>query len=96
MHWDVGGYRPEDIHVVAAWDVDERKVGRDVSVAIFAKPNCTTVFCDHVPQSGTVVRMGRKLDGTAMATTEHSGQRMSPNLRRRTSSMRFAKAVPTS
>jgi myo-inositol-1-phosphate synthase len=65
MHWDVGGYRPEDIHVVAAWDVDERKVGRDVSEAIFAKPNCTTIFCDHVPPSGTIVRMGRKLDGIA-------------------------------
>jgi myo-inositol-1-phosphate synthase len=65
MHWDVGGYRTSDIQVVAAWDVDRRKVGKDVAEAIFAKPNCTEVFCDEVPASGTIVRMGRKLDGVA-------------------------------
>lgn len=63
LHWDLGGYRPKDIRFVAAWDVDERKVGRDISEAIFAKPNCTTIFCDHVPRSGVEVRMGRILDG---------------------------------
>jgi len=65
MHWDLGGYRPRDIHVVAAWDVDARKVGQDVSQAIFAKPNCTAVFCDHVEETGAKVRMGRVLDGVA-------------------------------
>ena len=75
MHWDVGGYRPEDIHIVAAWDVDERKVGRDVSEAIFAKPNCTAIFCDHVPPSGTIVRMGRKLDGIAEHMDGHDDDR---------------------
>lgn len=75
MHWDVGGYRPEDIHVVAAWDVDARKVGRDVSEAIFAKPNCTAVFCDHVPDSGTKVLMGRKLDGIAEHMSGHDDDR---------------------
>jgi myo-inositol-1-phosphate synthase len=75
MHWDVGGYRPEDIHIVAAWDVDERKVGRDVSEAIFAKPNCTTVFCDHVPPSGTIVRMGPRLDGIAEHMDGHDDDR---------------------
>ena len=63
MHWDLGGYRPSDIKVVAAWDIDERKVGSDVAAAIFAKPNCTAVFCDHVPDTGTTVGMGRVLDG---------------------------------
>jgi myo-inositol-1-phosphate synthase len=38
-------------------------VGEDVGEAIFAKPNCTAVFCDHVPASGVKVRMGRLLDG---------------------------------
>ena len=75
MHWDVGGYRPEDIHIVAAWDVDERKVGRDVSEAIFAKPNCTAIFCDHVPPSGTIVGMGRKLDGIAEHMDGHDDDR---------------------
>src|SRR3954452_18930077 len=65
MHWDLGGYRPKDISVVAAWDVDRRKVGRDVSEAIFAPPNCTAIFCDHVKPSGTRVAMGRVLDGIA-------------------------------
>jgi myo-inositol-1-phosphate synthase len=65
MHGEVGGYRPSDIKVVAAWDVDRRKVGKDVAEAIFAKPNCTEVFCDQVPASGVTVRMGRKLDGVA-------------------------------
>ncbi|TPG21590.1 inositol-3-phosphate synthase [Sphingomonas koreensis] len=70
MHHDLGGYKPSDIKVVAAWDVDTRKVGKDVSEAIFAKPNCTAVFADNVPASNAVVKMGRILDGVAehMAT----------------------------
>ncbi|HEY5721124.1 MAG TPA: inositol-3-phosphate synthase [Allosphingosinicella sp.] len=63
MHWDLGGYRPKDIKLVAAWDIDRRKVGKDIGEAIFAKPNCTTIFCDHVPASGIIVEMGRVLDG---------------------------------
>ena len=69
MHWDLGGYRPKDLRVVAAWDIDARKVGQDVGKAIFAKPNNTMIFCDHVGMTGTVVRMGRTLDGVA----EHMG-----------------------
>ncbi|ODP36454.1 inositol-3-phosphate synthase [Sphingomonas turrisvirgatae] len=65
MHEEVGGYHPSDIRVVAAWDVDRRKVGRDVAQAIFAKPNCTAVFCDSVEETGAVVRMGKRLDGVA-------------------------------
>ena len=63
MHWDLGGYRPKDIKFVAAWDIDRRKVGQDLSEAIFAKPNCTATFCGHVPPSGVTVGMGRILDG---------------------------------
>lgn len=65
MHEEIGGYRPSDIRVVAAWDVDRRKVGRDVSEAIFAKPNCTQAFCSAVKPTGTRVAMGRVLDGVA-------------------------------
>jgi len=64
-HWDLGGYRPKDIKVVAAFDIDRRKVGVDVAEAIFAKPNCTAVFCDHVPLSGVKVQMGAVLDGVS-------------------------------
>ena len=63
MHWEIGGYRPSDVEVVAAFDVDQRKVGRDLSEAIFAKPNCTAVFCEDVPKAGVPVRMGKVLDG---------------------------------
>jgi len=43
--------------------VDVRKVGKDVSEAIFEPPNCTTVFCGNLPKAKVVVRMGRILDG---------------------------------
>nr|AAU82306.1 myo-inositol-1-phosphate synthase [uncultured archaeon GZfos13E1] len=63
MHWDIGGYRPYGIEVVAAFDIDKRKVGKDVSEAIFELPNCTAVFCDKVPKANVKVRMGKILDG---------------------------------
>ncbi len=63
MHWNLGGYLPSDIEVVAAFDIDKRKVGKDVSEAIFAPPNCTTVFCPNVEPTGVKVTMGRILDG---------------------------------
>jgi len=75
MHWDLGGYRPRDIKFVAAWDVDRRKVGKDVAEAIFEKPNCTAVFCDHVKPTGTIVEMGRVLDGYAEHMSEYPDDR---------------------
>jgi myo-inositol-1-phosphate synthase len=75
MHWDLGGYRPKDIRVVAAWDIDRRKVGKDVAAAIFEKPNCTATFCDHVPDSRAVVEMGRILDGYSEHMAEWPDER---------------------
>ena len=75
MHWDLGGYRPKDLKVVAAWDVDARKVGRDVNEAIFAKPNNTAIFCDHVPPTGARVLMGRRLDGVADHMSDYPAER---------------------
>lgn len=63
MHATIGGYGPDDIQVVAAFDIDRRKVGHDVAEAIFAKPNCTTAFAAELPRSGVNVCMGRVLDG---------------------------------
>ncbi len=63
MHWDIGGYKPGDIEVVSAFDIDKRKVGKDVAEAIFSEPNCTTVFYKDVPKTGTTVCMGNILDG---------------------------------
>ena len=62
MHARIGDYRIEDIDVVAAFDVDENKVGRDVSEAIFTKPNNTLKFAD-VPEMGVKVERGMTHDG---------------------------------
>jgi len=75
MHWELGGYRPSDIHVVAAWDVDRRKVGHDVAEAIFAKPNCTAIFCEKIAPTGTRVQMGRILDGVAEHMADYADDR---------------------
>ncbi|MBT8339295.1 MAG: inositol-3-phosphate synthase [Desulfatitalea sp.] len=63
MHWDLGGYQPDDIEVAAAFDVDQRKIGKDVAQAIFCLPNNTQRFCPQIPDTGCRVRMGRVLDG---------------------------------
>ena len=75
MHWNLGGYRPDDIAIVAGWDVDRRKVGVDLAEAIFAKPNCTAVFQAEVPASGVTVRMGRTLDGVAEHMADYGDDR---------------------
>ncbi len=75
MHWDIGGYTPGDVDVVAAFDIDQRKVGRDVSEAIFALPNCTAVFCKSVPAAGVIVRMGPVLDGVAEHMSDYAANR---------------------
>jgi myo-inositol-1-phosphate synthase len=58
----IGGYRASDIVPVAAFDVDARKVGLDLSEAIHQQPNCTLRFHD-VPALGVRVQMGTTLDG---------------------------------
>ncbi len=65
MHARIGGWAPGDLEVVAAFDIDRRKVGKQVEQAIFAKPNCTTVFQKFIPASGVTVSMGPVLDGVA-------------------------------
>src|SRR3981081_4230147 len=65
MHKQIGGYRPNDIEVVAAFDIDRRKVGLDVSKAIFSPPNCTKVFCENITLTGAIVKMGCVLDSYA-------------------------------
>ncbi|RME38511.1 MAG: inositol-3-phosphate synthase [Planctomycetota bacterium] len=61
----IGGYRLEDIRVVAAFDIDRRKVGRPLEEAVFAPPNCTTIFHRELPAYGVTVQMGPVLDGVA-------------------------------
>jgi myo-inositol-1-phosphate synthase len=62
MHVNVGGYHVSDINFVAAFDIDKNKVGKDLAVAIFTKPNNTLKFCD-VPSTGVKVARGMTHDG---------------------------------
>ena len=63
MHREIGGYQPEDIKIVAAFDIDERKVGRPLEEAIFAAPNCCVRIVDKVESNGVVVNMAPVMDG---------------------------------
>lgn len=65
MHNVLGGYKISDIEIVAAFDIDKRKVGKDISEAIFAKPNCTKIFCKNIPRIGVKVKRAPILDGVA-------------------------------
>jgi myo-inositol-1-phosphate synthase len=62
MSADIGGYRPRDIVISAAFDINADKVGRDVSEAIFASPNNADRFAE-VPPTGVRVARGPTLDG---------------------------------
>jgi myo-inositol-1-phosphate synthase len=75
MHLEMGGYRPADIEVVAAFDVDERKVGRPLHEAAFAPPNCTRVIADRIAESRVVVQMGPLHDGVAQHMADHPPER---------------------
>lgn len=75
MHLDMGGMRPTDVEVVAAFDVDARKVGRPLHEAAFAAPNCTTVIADQVAKSDVVVQMGPPHDGVADHMADYPPER---------------------
>jgi len=65
MHYDLCGYRPGDIEVVCAFDIDQRKVGKPLDIAAFAPPNNTRPLYPKLPRSNVVVEMGPVLDGVA-------------------------------
>lgn len=58
----LGGFRPNDIEVVAAFDIDVRKVGKDLSEAVFALPNDAPHLV-NLPRSNVTVSKGPLLDG---------------------------------
>ena len=62
MHVKFGPYHVRDIQFVAAFDVDAKKVGRDLSEAISASQNNTIKICD-VPPQNVIVQRGHTLDG---------------------------------
>src|SRR5688572_22627636 len=65
MHPVIGGYAASDAEIVAAFDIDERQVGKPLKEAVFALPNNTKVFQPELPQTGVNVQMGEVLDGVA-------------------------------
>ena len=69
MHPVLGEYGIGDIDVVAAFDVDANKVGKDLSEAIFSEPNNTVKFQD-VPNQDVVVQRGMTHDGIGRYTSE--------------------------
>jgi myo-inositol-1-phosphate synthase len=69
MHADLGGYHVSDIRFTAAFDIDSRKVGRDLSEAVFAEPNNTIKLAD-VPHQGVTVERGMTHDGLGKYLSE--------------------------
>lgn len=64
MHVRFGDYHIRDIEFVAAFDVNDLKIGKDLSEAIWADPNCCAKFAD-VPRTGVKVLSGPISDGVA-------------------------------
>jgi len=65
----LGGYQPKDIEFVSAFDIETRKVGDDLSTAIFSQPNNTIKFAD-VPELEVKVLKGPTLDGVGKLLKE--------------------------
>jgi myo-inositol-1-phosphate synthase len=65
MHLEIEGYKPWNIEVGAAFDIDRRKVGKPLKEALFAKPNCTKIIYPNLNDSGVIVSMGEVLDGVS-------------------------------
>ena len=72
MHPTIGDWRVSDIEIIAAFDIDRRKVGKPVEVAVFAEPNCTQIFQKSLPVSGVMVQMGPILDSVAPHMTDYA------------------------
>src|ERR1700744_4591650 len=75
MHWNIGPYAVTDVEVAAAFDIDARKVGKDVAEAIFELPNCTTVFEKNIAPTGVKVQMGNILDGYSEHMANYDAKR---------------------
>ncbi|MDX9714617.1 MAG: inositol-3-phosphate synthase [Dissulfurispiraceae bacterium] len=75
MHYEMAGYKPQDIEVVAAFDIDERKVNMPLREALFAKPNCTAIFYSDLPDYPVTVSMGEIHDGISEHMSDYSDER---------------------
>jgi myo-inositol-1-phosphate synthase len=75
MHYDLCGYTPQHINVVAAFDIDKRKVGRPLREAIFSAPNCTKRIAGEVNNGKVAVSMGNPLDGISEHLKDYPEER---------------------
>jgi myo-inositol-1-phosphate synthase len=75
MHHEICGYKPENIKVVAAFDIDRRKVGKPLEEAIFSPPNCTKIIEKELPLSNVIVSMGHSLDGISPHMKQYPAER---------------------
>ncbi len=75
MRPEIGGYQAKDIRVVAAFDIDVRKVGKPLGTALYASPNCTTRFSRDLTGEGPVVQMAPIHDGVAPHMKEYPADR---------------------
>jgi myo-inositol-1-phosphate synthase len=75
MHLEMGGYRPSDVEVVAAFDIDRRKVGRALHDAALAAPNCTTAIRASLEPRSVRVQMGPVHDGVAPHMADYPAER---------------------
>src|SRR5262249_8682261 len=75
MHFDLAGYRPGDLEVVCAFDIDERKVDQPLAVAAFAPPNNAMTIAPRVQDHGVRVEMGPILDGFAEHMSQYPPER---------------------
>jgi len=70
LHWDLGGYKVTDIEIVAAYDVDKRKIGKDLSEAIYSEPNNMTILVKKLPKLDVMVEKGVLLDKLGPLTSQ--------------------------
>jgi len=75
MHLEMGGYRPSDVEVVAAFDIDRRKVGSALHDAALAAPNCTTAIRASLEPRSVRVQMGPVHDGVAPHMADYAAER---------------------
>jgi myo-inositol-1-phosphate synthase len=75
MHLEMGGYRPSDVEVVAAFDVDRRKVGSALHEAALAAPNCTAAIRGNLEPRSVCVQMGPVHDGVAPHMADYAAER---------------------
>jgi myo-inositol-1-phosphate synthase len=76
MHYEICGYKPGNIKVVAAFDIDGRKVGKPLEEAIFSPPNCTKIIESDILPSNVKVSMGHVFDGVSPHMKDYPAERI--------------------